>query len=292
MAGPRSLHGVPQLRAVALRATALLCLCGPIPGSWAQPSNNQGAQAPGSLPSTQSLRQMPMPAMPSASAIQEAGETARRRLGVQREEAARRAEMRAEQARAAAAGQPMRPEQAQPAQAGMPRIPESAHQPRPAMDPAQIAQQFGVPSQAGLQEDRDFRLVVFASLSMPEESLKRLGHDVRKVGGVIVLRGMKHGLQAGRWMESVQALKPLAETGAEIQINPKLFMRFGVRSVPTVVLAPQGVSEGDCEAKQQCSNGPVAVAVGDVSVGHVLDEFADRRDSIGRLARELSRHLQ
>ncbi len=174
----------------------------------------------------------------------------------------------------------------------MPQIPPSAYEIRSAPDPARLAQQFGMPAQAEMQENREFRLVVFASLSMPEESLKRLGADVKRVGGVIVLRGMKHGLQAGRWMESVQALKPLAETGAEVQINPRLFQRFGIRSVPTVLLAPNGVSERDCDETQQCGSGPIAAAAGDVSVGHVLDEFSDRRDSVGRLARELSRHLQ
>lgn len=291
MSKRRFSHGL-----LAVSVGAALWLFGPVPSSWAQaPTGQPTQQATGQLPTVQSLRQMPMPAMPSASAVQEASEAARRRLNVQRDDAARRAEIRAEQARAASSGQAMRPDVANqpglPAQATMPRLTDLAQQTKSAPDPAKLAQQFGLPAQSGQQEDRDFRLVVFASLSMPEESLKRLGRDVRRVGGVIVLRGMKHGLQAGRWMESVQALKPLAETGAEIQINPKLFLRYGIRSVPTVLLAPEGVSEGDCDLKQQCSSGPIAMAAGDVSVGHVLEEFGDRRDSVGRLARELARHL-
>lgn len=156
-------------------------------------------------------------------------------------------------------------------------------------DPLLIAKQY---KEALGQAARDatFNLVVFVSLSIPEETLKRIGRDVRVAGGVVVLRGLKYGLQPGGWRKSMEALKPLADTGVEVQINPNLFEQFGVRAVPTVVVSSEGVGD------KGCSNGECAVnvgsVVGDVSLSYALELLSERNDAIGQIAREKASRLQ
>lgn len=76
-------------------------------------------------------------------------------------------------------------------------------------------------------------LVAFASLSMPEASLKRVIGDVTQAGGVIVFRGFPSGNPA----RFALAMQKLVEPGqaASVLIDPRLFRAFRVEAVPTYV---------------------------------------------------------
>ncbi len=159
------------------------------------------------------------------------------------------------------------------------------------VDPAALVDQFsqrGKPTGGG--EDRSYKVVAFVSIGMPEASLLRLGRDIKKVGGVMVVRGMKFGMEPGTWQKSLDALKPLINTGAEVQVNPNLFKEFKVTSVPTILISPQGISEKSC-SDEQCKRPILGRVVGDVTLEFALDELRDRKDGVGQLARALGDQL-
>lgn len=154
------------------------------------------------------------------------------------------------------------------------------------VDPSKLAESYGKPDTSLIGESRSYQVLAFVSLSMPEGSLVRLGRDAKRIGAAVVLRGMRHGLEPGTWVRSVEALKPLVDTGADIQINPGLFEQFGVRSVPAVILSPGGIADKGC-VDESCSAGPVGVVLGDVTLEYALDSMAERKDAVGALARRL-----
>jgi len=150
-------------------------------------------------------------------------------------------------------------------------------------DPAALAEKYRTMKEGMSKSAKDSdELVVFVSLSMPPAALNRIGEQAKKAGAIVVFRGLKYGLRKGAWADSMNALKPIADTGADVQINPELFERFNVQAVPTLVVstsAPQG-----CQGNQ-CEGGSVAL-VGDVSIDYALQTLAPRKDAIGRIARE------
>lgn len=75
----------------------------------------------------------------------------------------------------------------------------------------------------------DMPLMIFASLSMPTETLKELAADAHRVGGVVVFRGLKND-------DFIEMRKELAMLGEGFAIDPTLFTRFGITEVPTFVL--------------------------------------------------------
>ena len=150
-------------------------------------------------------------------------------------------------------------------------------------DPEALAEKYRTMKDAASKAAKDSNeLMVFVSLSMPAASLKRIGEQAKKAGAVVVFRGLKYGLRKGAWADTMNTIKPIADTGADVQINPELFERFHVQVVPTLIVAssaPEGCQGNQCEA------GSVAV-VGDVSMDYALETLTPRKDAIGRIARE------
>lgn len=69
---------------------------------------------------------------------------------------------------------------------------------------------------------------IFVSLSMPEASLKSLYFEAEKEGAVLVLRGLKDN-SFKKTAEFIQSL------GIGVQIDPTLFEKYAIESVPTFV---------------------------------------------------------
>ena len=146
------------------------------------------------------------------------------------------------------------------------------------VDPGRLAERYQALSEPGGEAPPE--LIVFVSLSMPEESLRRLGEQARRAGAVLVFRGLKFGIQHGGWTASMAALKPLAQTGATLQIQPALFSRYQVSVVPTVLVdaAPKAGCQVDACASQ------AAWVTGDVSLDYALERLAARPGAMGALA--------
>ncbi len=152
-------------------------------------------------------------------------------------------------------------------------MPSFSVQPGRAPDPGAIAEGYRR-SESGDRSSGP-ELLVFVSFSIPHESLVRLAAQAKQTNGVLVFRGL-----AGATLREMTArLQPLARTGAAMQINPQAFTRFGVRLVPTFVIAEGGASCADTV----CERGARRVA-GDVSLDHALERLARQGDALGQAA--------
>ena len=93
--------------------------------------------------------------------------------------------------------------------------------------------------------------VYFVSFSIPEEGLKRMLGETRRYGIPATLRGMlNNDLKA-----TAEAVLALVKDGATdgVQIDPTLFSRYGIRSVPAlVVFCSQGhdIIRGNLRVRQ------------------------------------------
>ena len=87
--------------------------------------------------------------------------------------------------------------------------------------------------QPSLQE-RETRLLVFVTLDMPDASLKAIFADVKRAGGVALVRGFyKNKLSA-----TVARLQELGDgkESASVQINSTAFKQFDVQIAPVVIV--------------------------------------------------------
>ena len=90
-------------------------------------------------------------------------------------------------------------------------------------------------------------LLVFASFSIPEHSLKQLSEQVKKAKGVLVIRG----LYKGSLKETINKIYALNKQGVPAIIHPKFFKEFSVTKVPTFVLRDRSnlcIEEKSCTA--------------------------------------------
>lgn len=77
-------------------------------------------------------------------------------------------------------------------------------------------------------------LMIFASLSMPRDVLHELSRQAKEAGGVVVLRGV---LNEG-WVATMKEARAINQgAGAAWEINPAMFKKFKVTTVPVFVLA-------------------------------------------------------
>lgn len=150
-------------------------------------------------------------------------------------------------------------------------LPEPKRSGQPMADIGALAQQFQ-DGEAALRPARA-QLLVFVSTSMPKGALERIGHDLAKLDGVMMLRGIRGPLGVKNALhETMQYLEPAAKTGVAIQIDPGSFRRYRIDRVPAVVIAE---SEGSCD-QSQCENFH-DVMFGDVSIAYALEEMVKQQ---------------
>jgi conjugal transfer pilus assembly protein TrbC len=118
-------------------------------------------------------------------------------------------------------------------------------------------------------------LMVFASLSMPQQSLKRLIEDTARAGGVVLFRGFPNNdiksfaTALGRVIDDKTLF-------GNIAIDPRLFRSFNVQVVPAYV-----VSSSDFDACDglDCITTPPPFdrMVGNVTLDYALTTFIEGR---------------
>jgi conjugal transfer pilus assembly protein TrbC len=166
----------------------------------------------------------------------------------------------------------------QAAQSGkMARIP-NIRMPLKGVDIGQIANQYSQKALAQKGED----LLIFVSLSMPQEALMRLARQAHAANGVLVMRGIDGGLQKGNWPRAMNLLKPLSDTGASIIIHPDYFRQYKVSTVPTFVLTASQAMDS-CEVSTECIQ--KLQASGDVSLDYVLARWENGKGTLAHLAK-------
>lgn len=85
--------------------------------------------------------------------------------------------------------------------------------------------------------------IVLVSLSMPDSKIKSLMTEASKVGAHIVLRGALDN-DIGKTIERIQQFSDENQAGG-IHIDPTLFRRFNVTTVPTFILPLEPVKTCD-----------------------------------------------
>ena len=116
------------------------------------------------------------------------------------------------------------------------------------------------------------QFIVFASLSMPPESLKPLIRDTSKAGGAVVFQGFPGNSMKAFQQGITRVIDPGQQTKA-IGIDPRLFRAFNVTSVPAfvVVTSDFDVCDGlDCRTVPP----PHDRMSGNVTVRYALETFA------------------
>ena len=123
------------------------------------------------------------------------------------------------------------------------------------------------------QKQEDDNLMIFVTLGMPGKALLNLARQAARTRAVLVLRGIEGGLAKGNWPRAMEALKPIAETGASIIVHPDLFRAYKVVQAPTFVLTTGQQGEACLNnLRQECSQ--ILRATGDVSLDYVLERWA------------------
>jgi type-F conjugative transfer system pilin assembly protein TrbC len=117
------------------------------------------------------------------------------------------------------------------------------------------------------------RVLVFVSMSMPEQSLKRVVADAERAGALLVMNGMPgNSMRATR--TAVQSINGEAKVGW--QIDPVSLKRFEVKVAPTTVLAASPTRRSDCDDKREgaCTDEAFWGFEGDVSLEYALAKIA------------------
>jgi conjugal transfer pilus assembly protein TrbC len=117
--------------------------------------------------------------------------------------------------------------------------------------------------------------IVFASLSMPKDSLSRLIADTAAAGGIVAFRGFP-GNDAKAFVAGMKAVLKSPESQAHIAIDPRLFRAFAVEAVPTYVVVS---SEFELCEGLKCRTAIPAHdrMVGNVTTEYALETFAEAR---------------
>ena len=154
---------------------------------------------------------------------------------------------------------------------------------RSGIDIEALARQYEQKSAARRTDE----LMVFASFTMPEASLRRLVSQARQVGAAVVLRGFKNNSLT----ETAQAIQALGEPGGNVLVNPNAFTKYQVKAVPTLVLARAATT--DQMDAQGCALPDHYVAVsGDVTLDYALDEIARRAPGFEPVATRYLRQIR
>jgi type-F conjugative transfer system pilin assembly protein TrbC len=140
--------------------------------------------------------------------------------------------------------------------------------------------------------DADERIYVFVSSSMPENTLKGYVSDIDKLRDpniVLVMRGFIGGIKYFRpTLSFMTGLLKKDEScsfergencdvyQSQFQIDPMLFARYDITSVPAIVYA-RGLSINDTEASEGLTDnvqvGDAYVLYGDMSLEYALERF-------------------
>jgi len=125
----------------------------------------------------------------------------------------------------------------------------------------------GSPKLPGADEPR---LIVFISLSMPEDALSRLVDQAARARAQLLLRGLSEG-SLPRTAARIQQL--IGTRTVAVQIDPRAFDRYAIQRVPSFVLARAGGPEMACSGELCARSDDHVMAAGDVSLDYALAHF-------------------
>lgn len=130
-------------------------------------------------------------------------------------------------------------------------------------------------TEQGQDRGKSPQLIVFASLSMPQDSLKRLISDTARAGGMVVFNGFP-GNSMKAFQQGIMKVIDNQSDYGNIGVDPRLFRAFEVRSVPTIVVVTTDFDP--CDGFQCATQLPPFDRIsGNVTLGYALETFIDGR---------------
>ena len=142
--------------------------------------------------------------------------------------------------------------------------------------------------------------VLFASSSMPLETLRTYAGQLERVGGVIAFRGVPGGLTRMGPMAELTARMLRLDPGCEgpactmrnvqVVIDPILFRQHGIVRVPALAMVPGDPTQPYCEREDENVPRAAHLVLGDAALSGLLDEYGrlggkeEVRDASARLA--------
>jgi conjugal transfer pilus assembly protein TrbC len=137
-------------------------------------------------------------------------------------------------------------------------------------DPSRIIEQYQTLKDGVETAQREEGFLIFVSLSMPKESLNRLVDQAIKYKAPLVIRGTLNDSLATTVAKVSEVLN---KREAEFQIDPRLFTRFSIATVPAfVAISPD--------------NGKWATVLGDVSAGYALETMERSMPSVASYVKQ------
>ena len=133
--------------------------------------------------------------------------------------------------------------------------------------------------QALTPAENEPQLLIFVSLSMPEQSLKLWAEQAEKINGKLLLKGfIDNSLQA----TIDETLRIFKEPKADFLVHPEAFEKFNINKVPAIVIAkPDDCLEDDCPTPD------FDVVYGDTSLEDALNKIASNGEHNQAIAKEL-----
>lgn len=133
------------------------------------------------------------------------------------------------------------------------------------------------------------QFIVFASLSMPPESLKPLIRDTSKAGGAVVFQGFP-GNSVRAFQQGIVKVVDEGQETKSIGIDPRLFRAFGITTVPAFVVVTSDFDVCDGFACKTVTP-PHDRMSGNVTVRYALETFAGGGGPGARLAATALKNL-
>lgn len=117
-------------------------------------------------------------------------------------------------------------------------------------------------------------LIIFISLSMPEDAIKGYARQAKAYGATLMIRGfVDDKLSATR-----DAAVRLDQLGAPWQVNPQAFTKFKIDKVPAIVLAN---NQDSSLTEEGCAQpGTYSTIYGDVQIDFALNKFYERSNKV------------
>jgi conjugal transfer pilus assembly protein TrbC len=145
----------------------------------------------------------------------------------------------------------------------------------PGVDSDKIIERYSE-FKAATERTSEEGLIVLVSLSMPRASLDRLIDQSAKYRIPLVIRGLV-GASLKKTSDVIQDI--MGKRAAQIQIDPRMFQRFGVKTVPATVVVSKN------------SERWMAVE-GDVSVPYALEKIANSKHPVAPIAQHFLSEME
>ncbi len=141
------------------------------------------------------------------------------------------------------------------------------------------------------ETDRPSEGVVYVavSLTMPRAALRQLAADAQRAGALVVVRGFVGGSPAKTMAAARQIFDE--DSAGGLAIDPQVFRAYGVRSVPTFIVANSPVTP--CQEGLDCTSAatPHDLVRGNISLSAALRLLADQGQAAPHVASSALKRL-